>query len=159
MQPFAGNQRPELLTAVMNQSLVLRLPWKMHPSRSSSNVPRLLSFLEMLQNPHGLLTFDKVHNLLRLPRETASERPKVVLACGVFHILTSKYASRHNGVQFLDISTSTSGPELKCFVHFDLERCFGPQKRALFRHRNFQKWGEREVLLAFSLANVLRVRS
>ena len=34
--------------------------------------------------------------------------------------------------------------------------CFAPQRRALFRHRNFQKWSERAVFLAFSLANVLR---
>ena len=40
--------------------------------RSSSNVPRLPSFLEMRQNPHVLLTFDKVHSPLHLPRETTS---------------------------------------------------------------------------------------
>ena len=34
--------------------------------------------------------------------------------------------------------------------------CFAPQRRALFRHLNFQKWSAREVFLAFSLANVLR---
>ena len=34
--------------------------------------------------------------------------------------------------------------------------CFAPQRRALFRHLNFQKWSEREVFLAFSLANVRR---
>ena len=39
------NQRPDLLTSVMNMSLVLRLPREMHLSRSSSNVPRLPSFL------------------------------------------------------------------------------------------------------------------
>jgi len=39
-------------------------------SRSSSNVPRLPSFLEMLQDPHVLLNLDKVHNPLRLPRES-----------------------------------------------------------------------------------------
>ena len=50
--------------APMKMSLVLRLPRKMHLCRSSSNVPRLPSFLEMLQNPHGLLTFEKVHNPL-----------------------------------------------------------------------------------------------
>jgi len=56
---------------------------------ASSNVPRLPSFLEMPQNPHVLLTFDKVHNPLRLPRETTSERPKVVQPPGVFfHLLT-----------------------------------------------------------------------
>ena len=57
MQPFSGNQRPDLLTALMNMSLVLRLPRKMHLCRCSSNVPRLPSFLEMLQNLHVLLIF------------------------------------------------------------------------------------------------------
>ena len=77
MQPFSGNQRPDLLTALMNMSLLLHLPRKMHLCRSSSNVPCLPSFLEMARNPHVLLTFDKVHNPLRLPRETTSQRPKV----------------------------------------------------------------------------------
>ena len=58
----------------------------------------------------------------------------------VLYIFTSKCASRHNGVHFFDISTSKSGPDLVCFVHFDLEMCFAPQRRALFRHLNFQKW-------------------
>ena len=49
MQPLSGNQRPVLLTSLMNMSLVLRLPRKMHLCRSSSNVPRLPSFWEMLQ--------------------------------------------------------------------------------------------------------------
>jgi len=100
MQPLSGNQRPDLLTALMNMSLALRLPRKMHLCRSSSNVPRLPSSLEMLQNPHVLVTFDKVHNPLRLPRETTSERPKAVRTCGVFNILTSKCASGHNSMQF-----------------------------------------------------------
>ena len=43
MQPFSGNQRPDLRTAPMKMSLVLRLPRKMHLCRSSSNVPRLPS--------------------------------------------------------------------------------------------------------------------
>ena len=43
-----------------------------------------------------------------------------------------------------------------CFVHFDFEMCFAQQRRALFRHGNFQNWSDREVSLAFSLANVLR---
>ena len=141
---------------LMNMSLVLRLPRKMHLCRSSSNVPHLPSFLEMLQNPHVLLTFDKVHNPWRLPRETTSEPPKVVRTPGVFTILTSKCASRHNGVHFFDISTSKSGPALVCFLHFDLEMCFAPQRRALFRHLNFQKWSEPVVLCTFWLGNVLR---
>ena len=63
------------------------------------------------------------------------------------------HAKRH--LNLFDISTSKSGPTLVCFVHFDFEMCFAPQRRALFRHRNFQKWSEREVFLAFSLTKVL----
>ena len=118
MQPFSGNQRPHLLTAPMKMSLVLRLPWKMHLCRSSSNVPCLPSFLDMLQNPHVSLTFDKVHYPLRPPRESTSERPKVVRTPGVFNILTWKFASRHNGVHFFDIWTSKSGPNPWCFLIF-----------------------------------------
>ena len=72
-----------------------------------------------------LLTFDKVHNPLRLPREATSEPPKVVRTwCG--------------------------------FVHFHFEMCFAPQRRALFRHLNFQKWSEHGVFCTFWLGNVLR---
>ena len=59
-----------------------------------------------------------VDNPVRLPRETTSERPKGVRTPGVFKILTSKCASRHDGVHFFDISASKSGPILVCFVHF-----------------------------------------
>ena len=34
--------------------------------------------------------------------------------------------------------------------------CFAPQRRALFRHRNFQKWSDAEVFCTFWLRNVLR---
>ena len=94
----------------------------------------------MLQNPHVLLTFDKVHNLLRLPRETTSEPPKMVRTWCALRILTWTCASRHNGVHFFDISTSKSGPNVVCFVHFDFEMRFAPQRRALFRHLNCQRW-------------------
>ena len=76
--------------------------------------------------------------------------------CGVLYILTWKCASRHNGVHFFDISTSKSGPRMVCFVHFDLKMCFAPQRRALFRHRNVQKWSDHGVFCTFSLGNVLR---
>ena len=55
------------------------------------------------------------------------------------YILTWKCASRHKGVHFFDISTSKSAPRMVCFVHFDFEMCFAPQRRALFRHLNLQK--------------------
>ena len=44
MQPLSGNQRPDLLTSLMNMSLVLRLPHERHLARSSAYVPRLPSF-------------------------------------------------------------------------------------------------------------------
>ena len=87
---------------------------------------------------------------------STSQLPKVVRTWSVFSILTWKYASRHNGVHFFDISTAKSGPHLVCFVHFHLEMCFAPQRRALFRHLNCQKWSERGLFLAFWLRNVLR---
>ena len=34
--------------------------------------------------------------------------------------------------------------------------CFAPQRRALFRHLNLQKWSERGVFCTFWLGNVLR---
>ena len=133
----------------MKMSLVLRLPRKMHLCRSSSNVPRLPSFVEMIQNLHVLLTFEKVHNPLRLPGETTSEPPKVARTCGVLYILTSKCASRNNGVYFFDISTSKSGPDLVCFAHFDFEMCFAP-----FRHTSNAHLGFATASLESGSANI-----
>ena len=73
-----------------------------------------------------------------------SEPPKVVRTpVFFFNILTWKCASLHNGVHFFNIRTSKSGANMWCFVHFDLEMCFAPQRRALFRHLNFQKCASR----------------
>ena len=96
-----------------------------------------------------------------LPATTArtfstSQLPKVVRDRQFLALLTSKCASRHNGVHFFNIWTSKSGPIMVSFVHFDLEMCFAPQLRALFRHLNFQKWSGPEVLCTFWLGNVLR---
>ena len=189
----------------MEMSLVLRLPREMHLCRSSSNVPRLPSFLKMLQTraffsilhrsrthcayhtkcseaavlctfllPNVLgattaCTFSTsqlpkvlrawgvlriltwVQNPLRLSHETMLEHQTVVrtwCACGMF---TSTCASRHNGVHFLYISAAKTAPDLKRFVHVDLEICFAPERRALFEHLNSQKRSDTEVLLAFSL--------
>ena len=46
MQPLSGNQRQDLLTALMNMSLVLHLPRKMHLCKSFSNIACLPSFLK-----------------------------------------------------------------------------------------------------------------
>ena len=87
---------------------------------------------------------------------STSELPKGVRHWGALYILTWKCASRHNGVHFFDISTSKSGLTMVCFVHFNLEMCFAPQRRALFRHLNFQKWSDNGVFYTFWLRNVLR---
>ena len=86
----------------------------------------------MLQDSHVLLTFDKIHNPLPLPRETTSERPKMLRTLQFFACLTSKCASRHNGVHFFDISTSKSALNPSVFYTFDFEMCFAPQPRAIF---------------------------
>ena len=103
-----------------------------------------------------LKTLSFLHSWLRnvLRATTActfstSQLPKVVRDRQFLTLLTWKCASRHNGVHFFDISTSKSGPKLRCFVHFDLEMCFAPQRRALFRHRNFQKSSDAEVFCTF----------
>ena len=85
-------------------------------------------------------------------RSTTSKSIQKWSGVGAFNILTSKCISYHNGVHFFrHRNFHKNGPDLACFVHFDLEMCFAPQCRALFRHLNSQKWPEREVLLAFHL--------
>ena len=84
---------------------------------------------------HGVFCAFWLGNVLRATTACAfstSQLPKVVRTPGVLYIFTSKCASRHNGVHFFDISTSKSGPRMVCFVHFDLEMCFAPQRRAIF---------------------------
>ena len=61
-----------------------------------------------------------------------SELPKCLRQCGVLCILTCKCASRHSRVAFLNIGTSKMAPPMWCFVHFDLQMCFLPQRRAIF---------------------------
>ena len=160
MQPLSGNQRPDLLTALMNMSYctchgkcIFADP--LHMSHACHRFWKCYKTLHY-KTITFLLTFDKVHNPLRLPRETTPERPTRAGICGAFNILTSTYASRHNGVHFFDISTSKSGPNMVSFVHFDLKMCFAPQWRPLFRHLNFQKWSAHGVFCTFWLGNVLR---
>ena len=108
---------------------------------------------------HGVFCTFWLGNVLRATTActfSTSQLPKVVRGWCVLYILSWKCASRHNGVQFFDIATSKSGPELVCFVHFHLEMCFAPQRRALFRHLNFQKWSEVGVFCTFWVGNVLR---
>ena len=79
----------------------------------------------------------------------------VVQAWRVLYICTSKCASRPNGMHFFDISSSKSGLNLVCVLHFHLEICFRPQGRALFWHLNCQTWSDHGVFCLFWLGNVL----
>ena len=54
------------------------------------------------------------------------------------------------------IWTFKSGTSTLRLYFFNLEMCFAPQRHALFRHVNFQKCSEPDVLCAFWLPNVLR---
>ena len=87
---------------------------------------------------------------------STSQLPKVVREWCVLTLLTSKCASRHNGVHFFHISTSKSAPNLTCFDTFYFQMCLAPQRRALFQHLNFQKASETDVFWHFLLPNVLR---
>ena len=59
-------------------------------------------------------------------------------------------------MHFFNISTSKTAPRPPVFNTFDFQMCFAPQRRALFRHRNLQKWSEPLVFCTFWLGNVLR---
>ena len=58
-------------------------------------------------------------------------------------------------MQFFHIATSKSGPNLVCFVHFDLKMCFSLQRLAIFQHRNVKKWSVPLSFLTCWLQNVL----
>jgi hypothetical protein len=70
--------------------------------------------------------------------------------------LTSKCASHHNSVHFFNISTSKSAPNARWLAHFDCEKCFAPQQRALFQHLNCEKLLGAAMFCAFSLRPALR---
>ena len=92
--------------------------------------------------------------------ESPSNHQKVAQNPQFLTLLTWKCASRHNGVHFFDIEwpseSSKSGPNPTCFDTFYFEMCFAPQRRALFRDRNVQKWSVPQVFCHFLLRNVLR---
>ena len=108
---------------------------------------------------HGVLCAFWLTHVLRATTActfSTCQLPKADRKCCALYILTWKCASRHNSVHFFDISISKSGRRMVCFVHFDLEMCFAPQRRALFRHLDCQKWSEPGVSCALWLGNVLR---
>ena len=125
MQPLSGNQRPDLLTSLMNMSFVLRPPQKMHLCRYSSNVhachgfwkcDKTLTFCTIPSacqakrhlnfqtwREHMVFCTFWLRHVLRATTActfSTSQLPKVVRTWCVLYILTSKCASRHNGGTF-----------------------------------------------------------
>ena len=89
---------------------------------------------------------------------STSQLPKVVREWCVLYILTSKCASRHNGVHFFDIATSKRGPDAEVFCKtFSLGNMLRATTACTFSTSQLPKMGpESEVFCAFWLANVLR---
>ena len=111
------------------------------------------------RSDHGVFCTFWLRNVLRATTActfSTSQLTKVLRPWCVLYSLTSKFASRHNGVHFFDISADKSAPTMMCFVHFDFEICFAPQRRALFRHLSWQKWSDHGVFCTFWLRNLLR---
>ena len=116
MQPLSGNQQPDLLTSLMNIEHV-------SCTAPATRNPSLQIFFKC---PMPAIVFENV------------TKP-------------SCFAHFWQGGEYLapatqnDASTSKSGANMWCFVHFDFEMCFAPQRRTLFEHLNFQKCSEAEV--------------
>ena len=68
-------------------------------------------------------------NFQKLQKRFAPQRRAIF---GHLNFKNYKCASRHSGVLVLDIWTSKIVPRMWCFAHFDLQMCFGPQRRAIF---------------------------
>ena len=75
---------------------------------------------------------------------STSQLPKVVRSWCVLYILTSKCASRHNGVHFFDISTSKSGP--RCVLYILTWKCASRHNGVHFFDISTSKSGPRCVL-------------
>ena len=129
---------------LMNKSLVLRLPRERHLARSMSQA------CHRFRKCYKTIKFCSLLTRCIIPCACHAKRHLNVQKCSeplvFFTLLTSTCASCRNDVHFFYITTSKSGPNMMCFVHFDLEVCFASQLRALFRHHNFQKWSEHGAL-------------
>ena len=64
----------------------------------------------------------------------------------------ARHTKRHLNVQRCSVPVSF----FALLTWIDLDMCFAPQLRALFRHHNFQKCSERDVFCTFWLRDLLR---
>ena len=166
---------------LLHLSKVLRLPRKidarshevLHLSRKiiSANLKIWYSKMQPLSgNERPDLRTSDEHVFCTAPA-TRNASLKILFKCPTPAIVSgnvpkpSRFAHFWQGAQSFapatrnDIWTSKSGANMWCFVHFHFEMCFAPQRRALFRHLNCQKWSETQVFCTFSLQNLLRART
>ena len=185
MQPLSGNQRLDILTSLMNMSLVLRLPREMHFCRSSSNVN---AFETATKPPRFAHFWQGAQSLAPATQKTSSERSKVLRTChllhfwlgnmlrattacafatcqlpkavrhwGALYMLTWKSASCHTRVHFFNMATAESVPTLARFVHFDLETRSAPQCAfSTFQFPKVLRSWRALYICRFWLQNVLR---
>ena len=151
---FSTSESPKV---VRTPSVFNILTWKCASRHNGVHFFNSLNFQKCSER--GVFCTFWLRNVLRATTAftfSTSQLPKVLRCWCVFYILTCKCGSRHNGVHFFDISAAKSSPHLVCFVHFDFEMCFAPQRRALFLHLTCQKWSAPGVFCTFWLGNVLR---
>ena len=129
----------DLLTSLRTMSLVLGLPLDMHLCGSSSNGPRLPTFLKLLQNPHILLTCGKAP-------------PKWSETVSFSHFWLPNVLRARTACTCFIISASISAPRTVCFAHFDLKICFTPH----FFHISTSESAPNMVFCAFWLRNAFR---
>ena len=126
MQPLSGHQRPDLLTSLMNMSLVLRIHAKCifaDPLEMSHAYHR---FWKCYKTFTFLLTSGKVRLPWRLPRKTTSFKSGPSM--WAFNISTWKCASRHNSVHFLNISTFKNATRMvQCEASYSYKLVYKPR--------------------------------
>ena len=102
---------------------------------------------------HGLFLAFWLRNVVRATTActfSTFQLPKVLRHWSAFCISTSTCASRNSGVRFFNITPSKvlrAWCVFWCFLHFDFQMCFAPQRRTLFQHLNFQKCSDVKVFL------------
>ena len=107
MQPLSGNQPSDLLTSLMNKSFVLQILFKYILTWKCASRHNGVHFFNISTSKSGprlrwFCTF-WIGNMLRATTActfSTSQLVKVVRSWCVLYMLTSKCASRHNGVQF-----------------------------------------------------------
>ena len=143
MQPFSGNQRPDLLYNMFESRVSCTAPATRNAIADPGQTPRTC---HRCWNCCKARSFGSLlARCISIAPATRNEASTSVVF--FFTILTSKCASCHNCVHFFNISTSKSALRLKRFVHFYFETCFVPQRLGLFQRLTSQKCSEAEVFL------------